>query len=151
AERIVFRDMLQRMYTDDGHGDGHLTFEGLQMLKMVSSSNQQMALNLDPIRFATGPAAMVVVASRQEVLQQYDRLIDMAESNLRVPIRNADWKAYDHEIDELTGSKTMKARYVLIAIMGPRLVNLQVAAERYLGQRDGILVGIALEAFRRQH
>jgi hypothetical protein len=30
-------------------------------------------------------------------------------------------------------------------------VNLHVAAERYLGQRDGILVGIALEAFRRQH
>jgi len=36
GDRLMFRDLVQRVYTDDGQGDGHITVDGLRVIRMLA-------------------------------------------------------------------------------------------------------------------
>jgi hypothetical protein len=150
--RLMIQDVVQRCYTDDGNGDGHLTLEGQRMLDAIGPMPQPArkggseALHGAMITMLT-PA---LAASRKNVLEHYGRLIDVADANLKRPMREAKWREYEQQAPQIPGDFE-KMRRPMVILMAGRLANVQAQAEKYLGYRDGVVVGIALELWRRRH
>jgi len=84
------------------------------------------------------------VPSRQTLETVYARYTDRAATNLKLPMRDADWRAVQDE---------RNTRGLLLDTRGAiaDYRRVQETVERSLGRRDGLLVGIALEVFRREH
>jgi hypothetical protein len=146
-ERMSFEDRLQRSFTDDGSGNGRLTPEGVKYFAWVSPPGRKSAW----METAFEPVAGLVVTSRQRLATEYAHLADRAATNLRLPMRDTDWRGVQ---DELNTSHTGVLDSVnRMAILGstPAYWRAQETVERSLGRRDGLLAGIALEVFRREH
>jgi hypothetical protein len=150
-ERMLFYDSVQRMYTDDGHGNGRLTPAGIEFLGSLGTAlYSQTFPPQSAISRIVGPMAMLVTSRREDLLQTYDSLFNLAESNLQRPMRDADWAGYHQRLDQMHASLLESIRYALVLVIAP-LERTPRTAECYLGHRDGVLVGLALEAYRRQH
>jgi hypothetical protein len=135
-ERMAFQDRLQRSFTDDGSGDGRLTPEGVKYFAW-SGPNAR-------IDAASAPLAGLIVPSRKTLETVYDHFADRAATNMKLPRRDTDWRALQDEVNTDSRSR--------IAIGPvPDCRRMQETVERTLGHRDGLLVGIALEVFRREH
>jgi hypothetical protein len=138
TERMAFEDMLQRSFTDDGAGDGRLTAVGARRLFHGDrGKNRWMGNVLDP-------GAAFLMASRKDLRNQYGSIVDRAEANLQLPLRNTDW-----HLPEKENAKSW--RYFLVWLNTPEYLRVQAIGEQALGRRDGVVVGIALEVFRREH
>jgi hypothetical protein len=138
-ESLEFQDRLQRYFTDDGSGDGRLTARGFQVLFHAEQDGKRLWADqfLDP-----GSAFMMAsVNSRKDLNELYTRSLSRAEENFKLPLRNANWPASEDEKSNSWKDKFVQRPYV----------SFQSAAERYLGKRDGIVIGIALELYRREH
>jgi hypothetical protein len=153
-ERIVLYDLLQRMYTDDGHGNGRLSRDAINIVR-----EYQTRLKYDPTKkeepsavgmAALGPAFMLVSASRQELRTQFDELINLAQSQLSKPIREVDMNEYERRFDSDRAGIMGTIRNWPVAMLAPGINRVQVSAERNLGQQDGVLIGIALELHHRK-
>ena len=141
-ERLAFQDRLQRSFTDDGSGNGRLTPEGVKYFAWVSPPGRRSTW----IEAASEPVAGLVVPSRQTLETIYDRFTDRAATNLKLPMRDADWRALQ---GELNSRGLLDSRRAIGPV--PDYRRVQETVERSLGRRDGLLVGIALEVFRREH
>jgi hypothetical protein len=148
GDRDIFDDIVQRAYTDDGHGDGHLTLAGLHFIAKLNLMNPESDPGLLP-GWAEAPTLPLFAASRAQVLAKYDRLQDKAEANLRRPIREVDLSAVKSQITALMYSRVSRLRFALLYKLMPAVPMSQEACEKYLGERDGVVVGIALELYRR--
>jgi hypothetical protein len=139
-ERMAFQDTLQRSFTDDGSGNGRLTPEGVKYFAGLLPRERKNAW----IDTAFEPLAGLIVPSRKTLETVYDRFTDRAATNLKLLRRDTDWRALQDEVN--TDSRS------LIAIGPiPDFRRMQETVERSLGHRDGLLVAIALEVFRREH
>jgi hypothetical protein len=135
-ERMAFQDRLQRSFTDDGSGNGRLTPEGVKYFAWHSPTGHN----------AFQPLAGLIVPSRKTLATVFDRYTDRAATNLKLPRRDADWRVLQHELST-TGVLDSKRAIGPV----PDYRRVQETVERSLGRRDGLLVGIALEVFRREH
>jgi hypothetical protein len=158
-------DHIDRLYTDDGSGDGRLTPQGFAELvrgwrnpfvpQSLALSRAASWVNPEPdkLRKAVArlvvPASPLLVASRREATEAVDRLMAIAEANLARPRWQADWREYHQLYREWTCSAANRLRYA--AVTFPAVDSAHEEAEEYLGNRDGVLVGIALAMYRREH
>ena len=91
GERIFFYDMFQRVYTDDGNGDGRFTKQGMDLFKKIeprlkliaSRGTRRDGVGIDLIdsfygiidqygdTFVAGPVA---IASRSEMKEKFEEL-----------------------------------------------------------------------------
>jgi len=139
-ERMAFQDRLQRSFTDDGFGNGRLTAQGVKYFAWVSPRERKNWIDT-----AFEPVAGLVVPSRKALATVFARFTDRAATNLKLPMRDADWRAVQDELNKgmLDGGRAIEAV--------PDYRRVQETVERTLGRRDGLLVGIALEVYRREH
>lgn len=147
GERMAFRDFVQRIYSDDGNGDGHVTKQGIEFLARLGGP---FPISQEYV-YVSQAAGAPLVASRREVIAEHDRLINMANANLNRAYRDVDWKPYDDRAIEIKTSSALGWKYMLINVTLPNLSRAQSDAEQYLGSRDGVIVAIGLELYRRQH
>jgi len=138
-ERMHFDDMLQRAFTDDGSGNGRLTAEGVSFGEGTMFSQAD-----DPNRRwwtkAVQPITGLITPSRRKLEQQFTKAMDMAEDNLKVAIRDAKWP-----------EETIWKGDFPVNLFLPSYRGSQIAVERLLGHRDGVVTGIALELYRQEH
>jgi hypothetical protein len=156
GERASFCDVVQRLYTDDGNGDGRITAEGLR--RVVEFANvwdidRMTGLKAWRMRFgdlaveAVAPASVLVMAPRREVVDKYDQLMEQWKAKMHVPfweLSETDWK---DPLADWTAAD--KLRYLPLSLMTPP--DLRKGIESYNGVRDGVLIGIALELYHREH
>jgi hypothetical protein len=163
-DRTMLRDLVQHVYSDDGSGDGRLTPQGVDYLAAMRSDafapREMNAFSwyfndprraLDHYRRAVGPLLPLLVASRRELLDTGERLIDLGEARLARPWWQADWDSLRQQLSNWRQSPTMRLKYTPLLSFLPAMESFHAAAERYLGRRDGLLIAIALEAYRREH
>jgi HAAS len=86
-ERMAFDDVLQRLYTDDGAGNGRLTPQGSALLasKLISvtefgQSEDQVD---DRIQLAMDPLKIIGAESREQQRRRYHSVMDGAERVIR--------------------------------------------------------------------
>ena len=150
GERMAFEDLLQRTYTDDGRGDGHLVPGALRMLRPLGIGDHEVA-DRPAAEIAMAPLVNAAVASRKDMEAMYDRMMDGYEARFATPYWEARQRA---EIgDEFRSSKSFReqVRYAFVNTLVPAFDSVYRMQEDSLARRDGILVALALEAHRRRH
>jgi hypothetical protein len=162
SERMSFRDIMQRMFTDDGHGDGRLTPEGARSMSaflgtVASNSKRNDSDSVaNKVHLMSLSGAASAIASRKENIDEYDRLLSEQERRNARPLREcSDSERTDlvaeKRVSEINASSILYARLWPVSLMTPSLNRAAVTAERLLAQREGLLIGIAMELYQRRH
>ncbi len=162
-ERMMFADALQRIYTDDGAGDGRITPQGLQVLDsymnygdmpaygFVRAASNSRSLQL--ASYLVGPGIGALFGSRRENQRLYDELLDesirLHQGNPWQWDQQAIADAQDRFQRQVSGSGRL--RYAPVAILAPLFSNVDDAAQRTIQQRDAALVAIALAIWHKRH
>jgi hypothetical protein len=148
ALRLVLLDLVQRMYTDGGHGDGRLTPQGLAAMKFLSTGASSMNDVLNSR--AMSPAYMIVGPSRRQTVARIEKMFEEESANLRRPMRQIDPAFWNPQTAQVRPEPLAYLTRLPLLIMDPSGA-FRLSAERYLGERDGTLVGLALELYRRHN
>lgn len=146
-ERVFFYDIVQRSFSDDGDGDGHMTLKGARMLSDVDSlsgSSGQNVVNL---------AAVLLSASRKQNLERYDDFMDRFEAaaDKRPWRRQPGELSLDREIEQLHADRLGALRYPLIAILMPALERAAAMKDLADARRDAAIATIALARYHADH
>jgi hypothetical protein len=148
-------DLYQRIYSDDGHGNGYINREGVLLLGEYTDSGPWGKTNKRfgavPSDFLLGPAASAVVASRREMTALTESLLDEAEQELNLPFWQWKESSVEAAIKSLYSSQLDRVRYAPLVSLIPGVRAVAVAAELAKQQRDVTLTAIALIVFHRQH
>jgi hypothetical protein len=157
GERMVIADTIQRIFTDDGHGNGHLTARGMRFLQHAGIFSAG-PFDMDPIEhpfvskmwsWTPMQVAMLAVTSRKDFADRMNRVTDAAVAESRRPLRESDGRSPDALIAQMKESDGFRVEYwPFFTMLFGTNANLE-NCERILGHRDGILVAIALELFHR--
>jgi hypothetical protein len=139
AEVLAFQDLMQRLYTDDGEGDGRLTADGLAALSGVGGAVGPLA-----------PVAGLVIAGRKEMTNEFNRWLSAAEAEMAKPLWRQDAAKLDRELERLQGSLFYRNRYWPVVTMMPAMTGVGRLPELVAQERDAVSVAIALELYRRR-
>jgi hypothetical protein len=160
GERIAFYDSMQRIYTDSGNGDGrlalHVTNEQnlFQMLDAITtgSPSNRSPYSHASVALLSLPAANMVVASRKQMTDAYEKVFTSALARVDSPY----WKrslelSSDDEVRALQQQTLGKIRYLFVMLLTPaydKVLDTIVVSD---GNRDGVFLGLALELYHREH
>ncbi|MDX9911262.1 MAG: hypothetical protein RBS39_05480 [Phycisphaerales bacterium] len=151
GERAFFEDFLQRAFTDDGHGDGFMTSDGLRIAMDAADDMLFLHDQQEPTRFisaAIEPVASVVVAPRKEQQREYDRIMALVQDALAAePWESDEPLAVLQEESERSHS----FRYLPVRFLMPAFGRAITSARQGEADRNATLVAIALELYRREH
>ena len=147
GERSTFADLVQHAYTDNGRGDGYLTWDGLKLCLFGLDATTLP----DPVLMAAGPAVGVLGVSRAELVDKYDQLLAMVQADAMLPLWKRGKPPVEAEIERIKSSLTESVRFLPIALLMPSMSKLSVSAELFTQRRDATLVAIALQLYRRRH
>ena len=154
TERYTFHDTVQRLFTDDGNGNGRMTLKGMRILPAPLNFRGNRVLDpWDDIygnTYALASPLPMATVSRQELVATYDRIMDQVEANFHLPLRQVDLAKINEQIDALKDSRVDQARYGALLQLIPDYSKWESMCERSLGERDGTLVGISLELYKRR-
>jgi hypothetical protein len=142
GDELIFQDLIQHVYTDNGCGDGRMTPVGWLRVRLSFA---------DPglIEFATAPMSLLQVATRRQVLDKYDQFIALKESELHRPARDLAGEAERRKLRNESHPDQLWPAYAVISI---NFANPYIGgSEILLGNRDGVVAAIALERYRRLH
>jgi hypothetical protein len=152
GERLRFNNMVQYLYTDDGHGNGRFTPDGLKARRRWGPFQfSEFEFTEYRALYAVGPEIMEICLSRQELIEKFNRWYELAEQDLHTTMRDSPASAADAFLMDTKRSALLGLESTILADESPSIRNLRVNAEVLLGERDGAIVGLALEAYRRQH
>jgi hypothetical protein len=142
SERLLSRDMMQRLFTDDGRGDGHFIGKGLELLGDIV--NGDLSRNC-----ALAAISPVAIASRREMTDFFERYFDEVIARGDQPV----WEWQSPEPDDLwmRWSKFQQYKYFPLVMILPSTSGARRRIEQCRGLQGGVLVGLALEVYRREH
>jgi len=159
TQRVMFADLLQRLYTDDGDGDGHMTPDGMAYMRMLMGSPDSLgdalltdAVMTDPkLRTAAMPLSLVTTLSREQDARIFNRFMDRAQ---RVLDRGPSWIASidSDEIDRVQDFDDQGLfRISASAVMLPELTRM--LDRHYRHQQRSLAFGtmLAIEVFKLEH
>ena len=143
GERAMFYDIVQRSFTDDGDGEGRITRDGLSMLMGIVPA--LMSGNDTP----DGPGILLdlLFASRKEVVDQFDRFVDLVEQDFEKPFFQQP-DSNRKTLNEMVDSDSADAYLLSTFVNG--FDATREALHRTVARRDAVDAGIAIELFRRE-
>jgi len=160
GERALFYDSMQRVYTDDGRGDGRLAFNinrDQNLFQVLASVNAgdggpgDSLLSNSGIAMLTLPAANFVVASRKTMTETYDCFTNEAVARFAEPYWKQRKKPSLAEFKSEENGPLGKFKYLFVRLLAPaheKILRRKTASE---SEVDGVLIGLALEAYHRKH
>lgn len=154
GERIVFQQLLQNVFTDDGNGDGRITAGLTSHVYLSQAAADPMNEDVNAAQltraaaFAAAPAALFTVASRKQMLERYDQSLSVLESSLDRPFRESR-ETLEKLWADHNGATSM--RYVFADLAFPSFARTFSSTERVLAQVDATVIAFAIERWRREH
>lgn len=149
-ERTSFQDIVQRVFTDDGRGDGRLTIDGLRKLgELRGALNHSSSLtHKDRVpAIAMAPLANFLSASRKDMTAMHKQIMDDCEATAARPYwEQGDALSQDSWKRLLTSSQ----KYWLVRLLTPAISRAFAVQQSAVGRRDGVLIALALELHRRR-
>lgn len=146
SERLIMTDLVQRLYTDDGNGDGSFIVYATPLLEFVTSFTEDSVSPVpQALAFLSGPIASWRVASRQETLAEFERLFDLSIEQNKIPLYKRD-----SELDlGDSQDRSFRYRFVIVDVMMPNIVLPALAGTYSLTQNNSVVAAIAMELYRR--
>jgi hypothetical protein len=96
-----------------------------------------------PADYLQWPLSVLTAPSRRQTVEKYEQLMSEIQANLHRPPRNANWQKLNEKLGRWHWN------WIALTTVVPSF-SLEEIAERYLGERDGTVVAIALEFYHRQ-
>lgn len=147
-EIFLIKDMIQRIYSDDGDGDGRITPIGAEILLVVEQltfvSGEPNRKSLSFADKALGPAQLFSAATRKEVNAALKEVVDKCTQEAKKRL----WEESDFDFTEYAKSK---APGELLESIGSSFEILQQHREAFIAKRDCMILGIAAHQFRRSN
>ncbi len=153
SERLLFKDIVQRVFTDDGDGGGILTDEGVEYIGALSGLPSWLHIEQDnPLASmeTVGPLASLTLADRRETVEMYEALFNDLESRFQQPLWN--YKGFDFESELKRRAHTTidpHRYYYLITLLIPAADFAHAIPEYSTQRRDASLAAIALTLHKR--
>lgn len=151
GERLFVKDIIQRVYSDDGNGDGRMTPVGSEVMFAIrlgfmdiDCSNE---LDLDRLFAApsvqrfTAPLSFLTMPTRKQTADKLDELMDEFEARCNVPICLDDMPDLETKIEDLEHDG-----YQLLADLIPAYQAVRRAMFRSITNQGG--TEMALAAYR---
>jgi hypothetical protein len=159
-ENLWIQDLVQRIYTDNGDGDGwfnpvYASPLVREIAKGITSSDgtipefQKRLLTI--ANNLTAPMGAGILASRKESLEHFDSWMKQYEAQSKRPVRLQDCSFDSKMSQELFGSTLFGSKWFLVDVLTPaysRAVQI-----RRLGESRSMAsqTAIALTLYRREH
>jgi hypothetical protein len=161
---MLFDDILQRAFTDDGHGNGRITAAGL---KLLDNYNNNMNGVLKACNYSNtadrrlalagrllSPGVAALVGDREENRRLYNETLD----DMIALHQGAPWQwdraaidAHDRRFTDAIQGMPNTFRHGFVALLLPALDSVFTVVERYTQVRDAAEVAIALTVWHRRH
>ncbi len=146
-ERDQFMDVLQRVYTDNGQGDGRITLEGLRFLGVAGT---YPGTPVEGVLGAVAAAPLIaMLASRKEMQAEFERNLKYFE-----PLaRTEPWKRTLNQfapIEEFKNDRAWERRYWPVAMLQTAYDKAVAAADQVSASGEGVRTVIALHQYRRR-
>lgn len=156
GEYLLFEDLLQRIYTDDGGGDGYLTPEGSEFFQHIDfqdpPGNAPPEVSWGPVVAPIkGAALSLLTARRREASYMAERLMLRFEAERAGPLWQWEESTAEAQVGKLRDSAYLRICYWPVLYVFPGLKHVAMQGEVLTQQRDAMLAAIALELYRRQH
>ncbi len=153
GERAFVHDTIQRIYTDDGNGDGRITPDGLQLMEHYiqmtrTELNEYGDLQKTLTRVAkqvAAPFSLVMLASRKNLTVRADILFDLVEQNFYSPFYEDNFAKVEREFEKLDES------FRLLADIFPGYRQTRKAMFRGFTNQETTAAGIAVLRFQRKY
>ncbi len=151
GERTLFRDFLQRCYTDDGDGDGILTARAREICVADGMAVHHLGV---PDSVVGGslvtPLLSAVVGGRRAVGKRFERHMRIVERESRLPLWELTESRADAEMEALYANRIQAVRFLPVAVLTPSLSRAGICMEFATQHRDATLVALALELHKRR-
>lgn len=156
GEHLMFEDLLQRMYTDNGAGDGYLTPEGSEFFRQIDfqnmPGNQPPPETWGPLALPIkGTALSLLTASRRDASYMAERLLLRFQAERAGPLWQWEESTAEAQVEALRSSPYLRICYWPVLYMFPAFKHVAMQGEALSQQRDATLTAIALELYRRRH
>jgi hypothetical protein len=157
SEQISFDDLLQRLFTDDGDGDGRVTAAGLKLLNDPIFSNQFRWNSRHDARVNAAlqmaiPGFAALIGSRKENRELYVELLDSTLAQHQGPSWNWDATAIKETNERLHRmGQRVRIRYLPVQLMLFSMSTVFNVAEYATQRRDATEMALALDLWRRRH
>ena len=152
GERVMMYDILQRIYTDDGDGDGRMTMQGLRAFEFVNAmtggTNEMEPALVTATKSVVGPVSILTMASRKQMKSKIDALLDETERAFEQPIARYELDL-ESKLEKLRSRNRFK--YALLDLLFPAIESVRISMEQRLARRDAVELAIAIERYRRQN
>ena len=158
GEKFFVHDLVQRCYSDDGHGDGVLL--PLPCVELVSEMTTVVPLQgqedrsaRSSLAFLAAPLVAALAPSRRELLDSADGSIDGIVQALRAPTRAESLALAGEQDARLARARAERTLPItsIADLMLPALGRIVPRAWAVRAARDGALAALGLERFRRAH
>ncbi len=151
---MMLRDVVQRIYSDDGHGDGTITLAGLRgmtrMNGMPVGSEEEIVSGKTASLLM--PVAVAAMASRRELIEQAERFYAVAEQDIRRPywekIRTPS--ASLGLLGQWECSLREKVRLAPLCLLVPALDRASGNCDCAKAAHEAVLVVLVLEEYREK-
>ena len=145
-EKYLAMDMIQRIYSDDGNGDGRITAVGMEILIV----RKAMGLNRTPYKQSwldipiAWPVSLFTAPSRKEMELLVDEAFEEVEKHFQLTMRQE--LESDFDLEEILDEKDETG--FLHKIFGA-FVGLNQARETKIARQDAVLLALAIYRFKR--
>ncbi len=153
SERLLFEDLIQHSYTDNGFGDGRITWRGLEVMDEAYDPRQfewsPDSAWTDQLRsiplYIIAPSSMLRYATRKQLTEKSESLFDRVDEYLFAPLTDDASRAFEIEVAELPASYRPIQRFMQYA------VNYKSRVLQCMGDRSGAIGALAVLRFQRQN
>lgn len=167
----LYDDALQRLYTDDGHGNGHLTPAGTQLLIEQATItglpvSSIAAKGMWKPSAWTAPVVAGMTVSRAELKQVFDHCVSLDERDASQPLWETNLYRTPSSLEylrQITSTSSGRMKYGVLYSIYPfrdlgdsenqpfKPSSLVLGADSAKILCDATLVAIALELYHRRH
>ena len=153
-EKSITLDLIQRIYSDDGDGDGRITAVGLEVQHVVSTMQDGLGAanrkgsnwsNNSTVRSIVGPVSLFTAPSRRELEATVEEVFESLQTRICRPM----WEDVDF-FDEFTSwVNEIDGAEIMTGIEGIALQKM--AREVRIARRDAVVLALAIHRYQRAH
>jgi PadR family transcriptional regulator PadR len=155
AQRWVFEDVLQRLYSDDGRGDGRLTLAALPAIVGLAGDDtrQDTSALTKAGRVFSLPAVALAGGSRKRITDDLHRYCGVLASEADMPLwdRLAGKASAERLAEELRERPRTNPWQVFLSAVLPSLDRAAQTSQLAKAERDAVLTLLALHVWKLDH
>ena len=157
GENVIYKDLLQRIFTDDGNGDGRLTPAGIEILTMMRAwqGDQSQWVSKLPWyqqshigRTISGPVLMLTAPTRKEIEAMSKENLEDVETRFEIPWWEDDFADIDKRFEETSKDMEFGDSWKM---MTPNLGQVRASYQRTIAEVDAARLGIAVHRFHNKN